>query len=105
MPDDDSIPLELSEKILAYVERQVGRNVELSPEDEAMVRELLLKNPNARALADEFCDVDTALKAMFKALGSIPVSEQLMKRIQEQQDAFDARQSKAEPSKDNRDKS
>jgi len=92
MSDDADIPVELSEKILAYVEREVGRDAPLSPEDEAMVRELLLKDPAARARADEFRDVDTDLKAAFQALGTIPVSEELMRRIQAQEDAFEVRQ-------------
>ena len=91
MPDDADIPVELSEKILAYVEREAGRDAPLSPEDEAMVRELLLKDPSARARADEFRDVDTDLKAAFQALGTIPVSKELMRRIHAQDEAFAAR--------------
>ena len=92
MSDDADIPVELSEKILAYVEREAGRDAPLSPKDEAMVRELSRKAPAARARADEFRDVDTDLKAAFQALGAIPVSEELMRRIQAQEDAFEARQ-------------
>jgi len=91
MSDDADIPVELSEKILAYVEREAGRDAPLSPEDEAMVRELLRKDPAARTHADEFLDVDTDLKAAFQALGSIPVSEELMRRIQAQDEAFAVR--------------
>jgi len=92
MPDDADIPVELSEKILAYVEREAGRDALLSPEDEVMVRALLAKDPATRALADDFRDVDTGLKAMFQAFGNIPVSEELMKRIHAQNEAFEARE-------------
>jgi anti-sigma factor RsiW len=95
MPDDADIPIELSEKILAYVEREAGRDVLLSPEDEAMVRELLVKDPAVRALADDFRDVDTGLKAMFRAFDNIPVSEKLMQRIHAQNEAFEARERKS----------
>jgi len=56
-----------------------------------MVRALLLRDPAARARADEFRDVDTGLKAMFQAFGNMPVSEELMRRIQAQDEAFAAR--------------
>jgi len=92
MPDDADIPVELSEKILAYVEREAGRDALLSPEDEVMVRALLAKDPATRALADDFRDVDTGLKAMFQAFGNIPVSEERMKRIHAQNEAFEARE-------------
>ena len=92
MSDDADIPVELSEKILAYVEREAGRDAPLLSEDEAMVRELLRRDPAARARADEFRDVDTDLKTAFQALGAIPVSKELMRRIQAQEDAFEARQ-------------
>ena len=78
MPDDAGISDELSERILAYVERETGRDAPLSPEDEAMVRELLESDPAAQALADDFRDVDTGLKAMFRALGNMPLPEKLV---------------------------
>ena len=95
MSGDAEIPVELSEKILAYVEREAGRDAPLSPEDEAMVRELLLKDPAARARANEFREVDTSLKASFQALGTIPVSKKLMRRLQAQEEAFEVRKNQA----------
>jgi anti-sigma factor RsiW len=86
---DPDTPEDLFEKILAYVEREAGRDAPLSFKDEKMVRELLLKDPAARALANEFRNVDTGLKAMFQALGRIPVSDDLMRRIQAQEEAFE----------------
>ncbi|MGI9505558.1 MAG: hypothetical protein ACR2RE_21180, partial [Geminicoccaceae bacterium] len=88
---------ELSEKILAYVEREAGRDALLSAEDEdeAMVRALLAKDPAARALADDFRDVDTGLKGMFRAFGTMPVSDELMQRIQAQDEAFETKERKA----------
>ena len=61
-----SISEELELKICAYVEREAGRDPLLSPEDQAMVRELLATNPAAQALADEFRKVDRDLEAMFR---------------------------------------
>ena len=91
MQPETDIPVELSEKILAFVEREAGRDAPLSPDDEAMVRELLATDPAAQALADEFRDVDTDLKAAFQALGDIPVSDELMERIHAQDQAFAAK--------------
>jgi len=88
---ETDIPVELSEKILAFVEREAGRDAPLSPDDEAMVRELLATDPAAQALADDFRDVDTDLKAAFDALGDIPVSDELMERIHAQDQAFAAK--------------
>ena len=55
-------------------------------------RELLATNPAAKALADDFREVDIGLEGMFEAFGKIPVSDELMQRIQEQDEAFAARQ-------------
>lgn len=73
---------QLSEKIFTYVEREAGRDVLLSPEDEAMVRRLLATDPAAQALADDFRDVDAGLKAMFQAFGNMSVPEELVMLIQ-----------------------
>ena len=81
VPAETGISEALSEKILAFVEREAGRDAELSPEDEAMVRELLATDPEAQALAADFRDVDTGLKAMFQAFDNMPVSEELIERI------------------------
>ncbi len=92
MAAETGISEELSDKILAFVEHEAGRDPDFPPEDEAMVRELLATNPAARALADEFREVDIGLKGMFEAFGKIPVSDELMQRIQEQGEAFEARE-------------
>jgi septal ring factor EnvC (AmiA/AmiB activator) len=92
MAAETTISEELSGKILAFVEHEAGRDPDFPPEDEAMVRELLATNPAARALADDFREVDIGLEGMFEAFGKIPVSDELMQRIQEQGEAFEARQ-------------
>jgi len=92
---ETAIPDELSEKILAFVEREAGRDAPLSPDEETMVRELLATDPAAQALADDFRDVDTGLKAAFQALGNIPVSDELMERIHAQDQAFAAKAEEA----------
>ena len=72
---------ELVEKIFAYVDREFGRDAPLSPEDEAMVRELLRTDPAARKLAGEFREVDKCLDEMFQAGDAIPISEDLVRLI------------------------
>ena len=89
MSANPEIPEELIEKLLGYLEWEAGRDVPLSPEDEKLVRELLSKNPAAQTLADDLREVDRGLKAMFDALGRIPVSDELMQRIRAQQEAFE----------------
>ena len=66
MSGSDAMSDDLMEKIFAYVEREAGRDPLLSPEDEAMVRQLLATDPAARALADNLRDVDARLKGMFR---------------------------------------
>ena len=65
MRADNGISDELTEKIFAFVDREAGRDAPLSPEDEAMVRDLLETDPAARALADEFREVEAGLESLF----------------------------------------
>ena len=89
MSANPEIPEELHEKLVGYLEWEAGRDVPPSPEDEKLVRELLSKNPAARTLAEDLREVDRGLVAMFDALGRIPVSDELMRRIRAQQEAFE----------------
>lgn len=95
MPNNTDIFDELSTLIWAYVEREAGRNVSLSPEDELRVRKLLLRDLPARALADGFRDVDTGLNEMFLTFGNIPVNDDLMQRIHDQNEAVEPEKEKA----------
>ncbi len=83
MSGSDAMSDDLMDKIFAYVEREAGRAPLLSPEDEAMVRQLLATDPAARGLADDFRDLDARLKGMFLALGNIPMSEEAMTFLHE----------------------
>lgn len=80
MPADTGISDELSEKILGYVEREAGRDWPLSPEDEAMVRDLLEKDPAAQALADGFRRSNANLDAMFDTT-AVSVPDELVAMI------------------------
>ena len=82
MRDDNGISDELTEKIFAFVDREAGRDAPLSPEDEAMVRDLLETDPAARALADEFREVEAGLESLFRAGDDVPVSDDLIALIQ-----------------------
>jgi predicted nucleic acid-binding Zn-ribbon protein len=79
---DNGISDELTEKIFAFVDREAGRDAPLSPEDEAMVRDLLQKDPAAKALADEFREVEAGLESFFEAGDNVPVSDDLIALIQ-----------------------
>jgi chromosome segregation ATPase len=80
--DDNGISDELTEKVFAFIDREAGRDAPLSPEDEAMVEELLEKDPTATALADEFREVEAGLEALFEAGADVRVSDDLIALIQ-----------------------
>ena len=65
MAEDDGISDQLAEKIFAYIECEAGRDAPLSPEDEAMVRDLLASDPAAQALADEWRACNRGLEMAF----------------------------------------
>ncbi len=72
---------ELMEKIVAYVEREEGRDAPLSPEDEAMVRKLLETSPAAQALADDLRSTNARLSDLFEASTEVEVPEHLVTMI------------------------
>lgn len=72
---------ELMEKIVAYVEREEGRDAPLSAEDEAMVRKLLETNPAAQALADDLRSTNARLSDLFETSTEVEVPEHLATMI------------------------
>ena len=63
--NDPGLPKHIVDKIVAFVDREAGRDAPLSPDDEKMVRQLLNSDPNARRLADELAVLDAALAVVF----------------------------------------
>jgi len=72
---------EQMEKIVAYVEREAGREALLSPEDEAMVRELLAANPAAQTLADDLRSTNARLKDLLEFDTEVPEPDHLAAMI------------------------
>ncbi len=63
--NDKGLSEETADMIFAFVEREAGRDVLLSSDDDKMVRHLLQNNPAAKRLADEYVAVNAALKIAF----------------------------------------
>lgn len=76
IPDHADLPDELIEKIFALVERSVGRDAPLSPEDEVMVRNLLATDPTAQAVAADFGRLNTRLDQLVD-VGDVQIPDSL----------------------------
>ena len=81
MQTDTGLSEEQTRKIFAFVEYEAGRDEQLAPEDEKLVRELLASNPAAQALAEDFRATGTDLDALFNLGADMPVNEDLVARI------------------------
>ena len=56
---DSGLSDEIAEKIVAFVDREAGRDAPLTADDEALVRRLIAEDPAARTLADELRATNT----------------------------------------------
>lgn len=69
MSDSNDLSEGQVEKIIVYAEREAGHDALLSPEDEAMVRDLLATNPSAQVFLDDFRETDARFTALIDAVG------------------------------------
>jgi anti-sigma factor RsiW len=81
MSDSNDLSEALTEKIIAYVEREAGHDAPLSPQDEAMVRDLLATDPAAQTFAEDFRETDARFGALLDALGDGPEEEDDLTRL------------------------
>lgn len=73
---------ELVEKVVAFIEREVGRDAPLTAEDEAMVRDLLAHDSDVQRLADEQRAVEAALLAVFGDVWDMEVDDELVALVE-----------------------
>jgi len=73
---------ELLEKIVAYVDREEGRGVAITAEEEAMIRHLIETDDNVRACAAELRTVNARLDAFLDEVSEVSVPEELVTLIQ-----------------------
>lgn len=71
----------MAEKIVAYVDREAGRDAPLTAEDEAAVRRLIEEDPAARALADELRATNAGLDTLLDDVASVEVPDKLVALI------------------------
>lgn len=79
---DSEISDELAEKIVAYVDREAGRDAPLTADDEAMVRRLIEDNAAVRALVEELRATNTGLDTLLDDVAAVEVPEGLVALIQ-----------------------
>ena len=75
---DPNIPIDLMEKVVAFVEREAGRDAPLSDADEAMVRERLKEDPAVQRLADDLRANNDGLDTLFDDVADVEVSDKLV---------------------------
>ncbi|MEM7041179.1 MAG: hypothetical protein AAF543_00065 [Pseudomonadota bacterium] len=79
---DSGLSDEMVEKIVAFVDREAGRDAPLTADDEAMVRRLIADDPAARALADELRATNAGLDTLLDDVAAVDVPENLVALIQ-----------------------
>ena len=72
---------ELQDKIVAFIEREAGRDAPLTADDEAMVRDLLERDEEARHFAEELRSANAGLDTLFDDVAAIAVPDQLVALI------------------------
>jgi anti-sigma factor RsiW len=73
---------ELAEKIVAFVDREAGRDAPLTADDEAMVRGLIKENSAVRALAEELRATNAGLDTLLDDVAAVEVPDGLAALIQ-----------------------
>ena len=71
----------MAEKIVAFVDREAGRDAPLTAEDEATVRRLIEEDPAARALVDDLRATNAGLDTLLEDVASVEVPDKLVALI------------------------
>lgn len=74
---DSGLTDEMAEKIVAFVDREAGRDAPLTADDEAMVRRMIADDPTVRALADELRATNTGLDTLLDDVAAVEVPDRL----------------------------
>lgn len=78
---DTGISDELFEKIVAFIDREAGRDAPLTADDEAMVRNLLLNDADIRQLAEGLRTTNADLDGLLDDVGAVEVPAGLVSLI------------------------
>lgn len=78
---DPGISDDLMEKVVAFVEREAGRDAPLSAADEAMVRALLERDPMVQRLAEDLRVNNEGLDTLFDDVANVEVPDKLVALI------------------------
>lgn len=78
---DPHISDELAERIVAFVDREAGRDAPLTADDEAMVRELLEHDAEAQRFAEELRATNAGLDTLLDDVAAIEVPDKLVSLI------------------------
>jgi len=78
---DSGLSDEQAEKIVAFVDREAGRDAPLTADDEAMVRRLIADDPAVRQLVDELRATNTGLDTLLDDVAAVEVPERLVALI------------------------
>lgn len=79
---DPGISEELMEKIVAFVDREAGRDAPLTADDEAMVHDLLERDTDAMRFADDLRATNSGLDTLLDDVAAIEVPDKLVALIQ-----------------------
>jgi len=78
---DSGVSDEMAEKIVAFVDREAGRDAPLTADDEAAVRRMIAEDPAIRALVDELRATNAGLDELLDDVAAVEVPERLVALI------------------------
>jgi anti-sigma factor RsiW len=78
---DPVLSNELQEKIVAFIEHEAGRDAPLTADDEAMVRDLLERDEEARRFAEDLRSTNAGLDTLLDDVAAVDVPDQLVALI------------------------
>lgn len=79
---DSGLSDELAEKIVAFVDREAGRDAPLTADDEAMVRRMIESDPTVRELVDDLRATNAGLDTLLDDVAAVEVPPHLVALIQ-----------------------
>ncbi|MGI9416978.1 MAG: hypothetical protein ACR2RA_03960 [Geminicoccaceae bacterium] len=79
---DSGLSDEMAEKIVAFVDREAGRDAPLTADDEAAVRQMITDDPAVRALVEELRATNAGLDTLLDDVAAVEVPDRLVAMIQ-----------------------
>ncbi|MEM8950699.1 MAG: hypothetical protein AAGC99_15335 [Pseudomonadota bacterium] len=78
---DNGLSDEMAEKIVAFVDREAGRDAPLTADDEAMVRRMIDEDPAVRAFVDDLRATNAGLDTLLDDVAAVEVPDRLVALI------------------------